>query len=231
MAGRDVLLRALDGYTRPVAGDRLLEDGGYLALRDAERAAGFAPLDRRQVDPGPFYVVWEGDGRNDTTAWPWPYQLAELALDDFAASHPHTVPVGAGSGSAAARGYRIFRRQCASCHAINGEGGKVGPDLNVPRSIVEYRPEPQIRAFVRNPASFRYTSMPAHPGMTEAELDDLLAYLRHIERAQARPGSRGALNARTREGEGAAPAAGGPLSSPPSRPQPAPGWCTGADER
>ena len=58
----------------------------------------------------------------------------------------------------------------------HGQGGRVGPDLNVPRSIVEYRPIAQIKAYVKNPASFRYTSMPAHPGLSEADLDALIAY-------------------------------------------------------
>ena len=52
----------------------------------------------------------------------------------------------------------------------------MGPDLNIPRSIVEYRPIEQIRDYVRNPEVFRYTSMPAHPGFTDADLDALIAY-------------------------------------------------------
>jgi len=73
-------------------------------------------------------------------------------------------------------GYRLFQQSCASCHSINGQGGKIGPDLNVPRSIVEYRPVDQVRAYIRNPEAFRYTSMPAHPGLSESDLDALIAY-------------------------------------------------------
>ena len=54
----------------------------------------------------------------------------------------------------------------------------MGPELNVPRSIVEYRPEQQIKDYVRDPGSFRYTSMPAHPGLSSEDLDALVAYLR-----------------------------------------------------
>jgi cytochrome c1 len=50
----------------------------------------------------------------------------------------------------------------------------------VPQSIVEYRPEAQLRAFVRDPRSFRYTQMPANPQLSEADLDALLAYFRHM---------------------------------------------------
>ena len=62
------------------------------------------------------------------------------------------------------------------CHSINGEGGKVGPELNVPMSIVEYRSAVQLKAFIRNPERFRYTTMPAHEHLSDKDLDALLAY-------------------------------------------------------
>ncbi len=177
----EVLLRARDGYTRTASGAQLLADGGFLAFGDAEHPSGdFFPIDRRQVDPAPFYLVWKGPGRTDTHVWPWPYQLVEIEITDFARQFPHVAPPGAAPGSAAARGFAIFRRECFACHAINGEGGRVGPELNVPQSIVEYRPAEQIKAFVREPASFRYTSMPAHAHLTDADLDALIAYFRFM---------------------------------------------------
>ncbi len=192
LEGRTLLLRARDGYTRVAQGSQLLEPGGYLAFADADRLdrgeEGFDPIDRRQVDPAPFYLVWTGAGRTDTHRWPWPYQLAAIELASFEEAYPHTVPVGAGPGSAVRRGYALFQRECAQCHAINGEGGKVGPDLNVPRSIVDYRPEAQIRAFIVDPRSFRYTSMPSHRHLGEEDLDALLAYLRHMSRHPYDPG-------------------------------------------
>lgn len=181
-ADRGLLLRALDGYTRPVQGRELLEPGGYLAYGEPDRLparAGrsrFAPIDRRQVDPAPFYMVWTGVDRGDPHETPWPYQLARVEIAPFEQAFPKTVPRGLAKGDPGWRGYAIFQRACASCHAINGEGGKIGPDLNVPRSIVDYRPIPQIRAYVRDPGTFRYTSMPAHPNFTEDDLDALIAY-------------------------------------------------------
>ena len=41
---------------------------------------------------------------------------------------------------------------------------------------MEYRPLAQIRGYVRNPQATRYTSMPAHPQLSDSDLDALIAY-------------------------------------------------------
>ena len=188
-ASAEVLLRARDGYTRTASGAQLLSDGAFLAFADAEHPSGaFFPIDRRQIDPAPFYLVWQGEGHNDTNLWPWPYQLVEIEIVDFARAFPHVPPPGAAAASAEQRGFAIFRRECIACHSINGEGGKVGPELNVPRSIVEYREPAQLKAFIRDPRSFRYTSMPPHAHLTDADLDALVAYFTHMSAHKHDPG-------------------------------------------
>jgi len=186
-ADDDVTFRALDGYAKPSIGAKLLEPGGYVAFADvsllpkelpanAPLPAAFEPIERRRVDPGPFYVVWTNPAQRDPQRYPWPYQLAQIEIAPFEREHPHTVPRGVPDGAPAWTGYAVFRSECSACHAVNGEGGTVGPELNVPRSIVEYRPAEQIKAYVRNPLAFRYTNMPPHPDLTEAQLDGLIAY-------------------------------------------------------
>lgn len=193
LSGENFFFRARDGYTKPAAGERLAEPGGFLAFADlgdsAPRAAdgdpgeepGWEPIGRQGVDPGPFYVVWAGEGQDDVHRYPWPYQLATIEIAPFESLHPHTVPRTAAPGAAAWQGFAIFRTECVACHAINGEGGTVGPDLNVPQSIVEYRPAEQIKAYVRDPSAFRYTTMPSHLHLSEPALDALVAYFRVMQ--------------------------------------------------
>ena len=198
------LLRAADGFVKPASGSRLLGPGGFAAFADADLTAPgpvpaeplwdppwqpvWEPIDRRQVDPGPFYLVWSGVPREAAHAYPWPYQLVEIEIASLEGFYPHIAPRGVAAGSPAAEGYSVFVENCIACHAINGEGGRVGPDLNIPRSIIEYRPIDQVKAYIRNPANFRYTTMPAHDHLTSNELDALIAYFDAMKARKYDPG-------------------------------------------
>lgn len=177
LRAKQFVIRARDGYTVPLAGERLLEGGAFLAVRDVENPS-WEPIGPQHANPGPAYLVWRGAAQTDLESHPRPWQLAVIEITRFDLAFPHTVPAGEATDSAAMRGFAIFARECVRCHAVNREGGHVGPELNVPQSIVEYRPEAQIRAYVRNPLTFRYGNMPAHPHLTDGDLDGLIAYLR-----------------------------------------------------
>jgi mono/diheme cytochrome c family protein len=192
-ADRNFFLRARDGYVKPATGERVLEEGGYLAFADAERSQGdeigWEPIDRRKVDPGPFYLVWSRPHQRDPHRYPWPYQLVSVEIAHFETEFPHTAPKGVADAAPAWAGYAVFRSECIACHAINGEGGKIGPDLNVPQSIVEYRPSEQIKAYIRNPIAFRYTSMPSHPHLSDEQIDAIVAYFTAMRDRKHDPGA------------------------------------------
>ncbi len=186
---RHFILRARDGYTVPMTGERLLEGGAYLAVRDLD-APSWEPIGPQRANPGPAYLVWREPNQVDLETHPRPWQLAAIEIATVEAVFPHTVPSGEGAGSAARRGWELFTEHCIRCHAINREGGRVGPDLSVPLNVTEYRPEAQIRAYIRNPLAFRYGAMPAHPGLGEADLDALVAYLRAMATRKHDPDAR-----------------------------------------
>jgi mono/diheme cytochrome c family protein len=183
------VLRALDGYAVPIEGSRLLEGGAYLAFDDVD-VAGFAPIGPQRVSPAPMYLVWTRPTQGNLDTHPRPWQLATIEIAPFEALYPHTLPTGEAADSASMHGFSVFRDHCIKCHAMNREGGRVGPDLNVPQSIIEYRPAEQIRAYVKNPAAFRYGAMPAHPHLSEQDLDGLVAYFAAMAQRKHDPGSK-----------------------------------------
>jgi mono/diheme cytochrome c family protein len=177
---KELVFRAKDGYSVFFRGALAVEPGGYVAFADLD-APNWEPIGPRRAHPGPFYVVWQRPEQADLETHPRPWELSSIELVRFETAYPHTSPGPRPDGDAALAGYQLFRGRCFQCHAINREGGRVGPELNVPRNILEYRPEDQVRAYIRNPLSFRYGAMPPHPDFTETDLDALVAYLRAMQ--------------------------------------------------
>ncbi len=175
----EFVLRARDGYAVPMRGALVMEDGAYVAIEDVD-VAGWEPIGPQHANPGPFYLVWSKPEQTNLDSHPRPWELEKIEIAKFDTIYPHTSP-GESASPAVLRGYESFRDRCIKCHAINREGGHVGPDLNVPQNVTEYRPEDQIRAYIKNPAQFRYGNMPAHPDIQPSELDDLVAYLRAMK--------------------------------------------------
>lgn len=65
---------------------------------------------------------------------------------------------------------------------MNGVGGVVGPELNVPANITEYWNRAALKQFIRNPASIRRDAkMPTPTGLSEADVDAVVAYLAHMK--------------------------------------------------
>lgn len=177
------LLTAKDGYVVPISGARLLEAGAAIAF--ADRAGAWEPVGPGRADPAPFYLVWAGEAQRDLETHPRPWQLATIALVRWDEIYQHTIPPA--DDAVATRGARLFRERCIRCHAINQEGGRIGPDLNVPQAILEYRPEAQVRAYIRDPRTFRYSVMPPNPDLTAQSLDDLVAYFAAMQRRKHDP--------------------------------------------
>ncbi len=175
-APSELLLRAKDGYTVPLRPPLSTEPGAYLAYEDVE-VPGWEPIGPQRANPAPFYLVWREPGQQNLETHPRPWQLATIERASFERTFPHTVPTGAPPDSLAVVGFGLFRDRCVRCHAINREGGRVGPELNVPKNVLEYRTVAEVKTYIRDPLSLRYGNMPPHPDLREADLDALVGYL------------------------------------------------------
>lgn len=177
---KEFTLRASDGYTVPIPGALLLEGGAYLAFADAE--GPWEPIGPKKADPSPWYLVWKGAAQVELGTHPRPWALASIAIESFETVFPLVVPRS--KEPRVLQGFAMFREQCLKCHTINQQGGHVGPELNVPKNITEYRDEKFLRAWIRNPFDFRISLMPPSPQLSEDELDALLAYLSSMKNSK-----------------------------------------------
>lgn len=167
-------LVAKDGYASVAQIERALEPGGYLVFEDLEFPQ-WEPIGSRGADPAPLYVMWSGAAQLPKAGYPWPWQLVRIRLLRFEEQYPEVVP--AAEDAPVQAGFELFRTRCLRCHALNGQGGKVGPDLNAPRNVLSYRSAEMVKAFIREPRSFRDSKMPNHQDLTARQLDDLVEYL------------------------------------------------------
>lgn len=177
----DIAFIALDGYNSVAVLSKVLEKGGYIVFSDLG-SGKWEPIGRQGADPGPFYLVWTGKGQTPENEYPWPWQIASINIMRFEDQYPLVFPNGAAEGSAVFKGYEIFKGRCVRCHSMNRQGGKIGPDLNAPRSIVAYRSDYMIKEFIKHPSQYRYTHMPDHPDLTDQDLDDLVAYFHYMNK-------------------------------------------------
>ncbi len=137
---------------------------------------------------GVFYLVWIAPEKSNITPELWPYQIAVIGeVAALPERYPQILPdASLKKDSAEYRGMQAYATHCASCHQLNGGGdAKLGPDLNVPFNPTEYFQADFLRTYIRDPAAVRHWPQLTMPGfsrtvMDDPQLDDLLAYLRHM---------------------------------------------------
>jgi mono/diheme cytochrome c family protein len=183
-----------DGFAAEIPAALLLNKQGsqaWLAIEDP--AEPWPALAKDHGRAGPFYIVWTQPQAAHVNPEQWPYQLATIRkLDGVAARFPAILPdPSLPANSAVQRGFTVFQHTCFACHTLNGEGdAKLGPDLNLPHNPTEYLSADLLRAFIRNPQSLRQWPQAKMQGfdakaLSDADLDDVLAYLRHMATRKA----------------------------------------------
>lgn len=180
---------ALDGFAAELPAAPLLEKGpaqAWLAIEDPARP--WPALSRDKPGAGPFYLVWTHPEASHISPEQWPFQVASIRrLPPVAERFPALRPAsGLSASDPVTHGFTLFQKHCLACHRLNGAGdAQFGPDLNIPHNPTEYlRPE-FLRAYIRDPQSLRQWPQARMPGFSasvlpDAELDALLAYLKHM---------------------------------------------------
>lgn len=184
----DILqFKAEDGFVANIP-TALLSGGAQPWLAIEAPTAPWPALKKSGRSAGPFYLVWLAPEKSGITPEFWPYQIAAIsAVTPLHNRYPQILPAASlPRDSAEVRGMHVYTMQCASCHQINGGGdATIGPDLNLPFNPTEYFAEDFLRRYIRHPAAVRSWPQMTMPGFSEqvlsaAQLDDLLAYLRHM---------------------------------------------------
>jgi mono/diheme cytochrome c family protein len=193
--------RAKDGFTAQIPLTLVMHgaNGGAVALVAVEDPTQpWPPLPQHAESAGPFYLVWDHPERSGVSGEQWPYALASLTL---AESPVHRwpqleLPADRLTDSAARSGQKVFFSFCLPCHRLNGGGaGQMGPDLGRPMNATQYLTEAGLRAIIRNPAAVRtwpgrrMTGFDART-LSEADLGNLLTYLRAMAGASAPPAAK-----------------------------------------
>lgn len=178
-----LVLTASDGYAPTLTAAQLQQQQPMLVFAEADKADfSFTPLQQGKgmLSPAPFYLVWPGAGKA-AEQYAWPYQLVKIELIRFADRYAQVIPASTASAQVQ-QGFVLFKQNCLKCHSINLQGGVLGPELNAPKNVTEYWQAHDLKAFIRDPESYRYQSkMPAFRHFTDADIDALLAYLQQMK--------------------------------------------------
>jgi len=178
---------ALDGFAAELPAAILLASEGakaWLAIEDPQHP--WPPLAPGKPGAGPFYLVWLDPAASQIGPEQWPFQVARIRqLAPVEQRFPALLPAN-DAGAEVQAGFALFQKNCMACHRLNGAGdAEFGPDLNIPHNPTEYFSGDFLRQYIRDPQSLRRWPQGRMPGFSEqvlpsAELERLLAYLRHM---------------------------------------------------
>jgi cytochrome c2 len=162
-----------DGYNPRINLNLILENKGYIVNKIINEGKEEALIPKHQ----PYYLVWENI--QDVNILPWPYALANMRLINLADEKEFLLPV---EDAVAANGLQVYKKYCMKCHAINGIGGIMGPELNYPRNIIQYFQQDSLYAYVKDPQAFRHNNrMAPVKNITKADMEAIIHYFEYIQ--------------------------------------------------
>src|SRR5439155_3344716 len=196
----EILFTCRDGYQPTVPVARVLAHASWLAFA-REGAPAFSIRKResgrlQDIPLGPFYLIWDTADpqvRSDGD-YGWPYQLVGVELIRSRDQFPHMAPP-ANAPPQVQQGFAAFRIHCSRCHPVNGDGGKIGPELNRVDGPAGRRDAAWLRDWIDDPSRISPgTRMERlNPDLPDraAVIASIIAYLQAIAEHPLREGSGG----------------------------------------
>lgn len=156
-----LVFTAADGYKVTMSYQDALLEKGYIAFKDlsAKNASWIEfKFGNENITPAPYYLVW-ANPKLDKWRYPSPFQLSSISLQSADSYFSAATPVS--SNTKVKHGFSLFSRYCIRCHSVNHTGGKLGPELNLPKNITDYFTVQKLTDFILDAPSFRpKTKMP-----------------------------------------------------------------------
>jgi mono/diheme cytochrome c family protein len=199
-AASDNALRFMSGdqlVTSMSAAPALAQGAGavaYLAIEPPD--APWPPLKTGDTaTAGPFRLVWLRADKSGMAPELWPVRITRIEeVQALGKRFPMILPAASVAANHPIRaGFAAFQKYCMSCHTLNGGGDSTaGPDLNIPYNPTEYMRPEALRRLIRDSQSLHRwpnSKMPAFDAKTlsDRELAELLAYLRHMADRKVAP--------------------------------------------
>lgn len=175
-----IAFTAIDGYKAVIDMEKFKEPEAYLVFRDNEYN-NWEPIPNHGDDTvAPYYLLFTNPDKIPKKGFSWPWSITDINLvvlqDQYALSTPQES-----APEEVLAGYKLFMTRCSSCHAISGEGGGIGPDLNKPQNILTYRSEDMVRSFIVESSKFRVGKMPDFKDLSSDQVDILIDYLYYLK--------------------------------------------------
>jgi cytochrome c2 len=180
-----IVFECIDGYKPEMPLELFLKTNPFLAFKDMDAPKGSnwekIVKNGNEMNADPFYLVYTSVS-SDNQEYKWPYNVIKFR---FISKNKNIEALQPKEDEKAMKGFVLFQKQCITCHAINGIGGEMGPELNYPKSVTEYWKETELVDYIVNPASFRHKVKMPTLGITKQESQEIVDYLKYMSEKKA----------------------------------------------
>jgi cytochrome c2 len=175
-----IVFECMDGYKPEMPLELFLNAKPFLAFKDVDATKDSnwekTIKNGNEMNADPFYLVYTSVSSKDSK-YKWPYNVAKIYLESKDKNNESLMPK---NNEKAMKGFTLFQKHCTTCHAINGIGGEMGPELNYPKSVTEYWIEKELIDYIINPASFRHKVKMPTLGITKQQSQEIVDYLKYM---------------------------------------------------